>query len=128
MPTVCRDRRGPTYDVTRNKFAGLDLLFLAVTNDSASHSNITLQGGDDIRSLLFLVPTDDSVEHKNTNNDTKIDPVTKTGSEEDGKFHNCRHESIGAVMDNWGLPMARGRAAAGRAGCELTIENWTGEV
>jgi hypothetical protein len=78
-----------THNITRNQFSGLDLLFLTVTHDNASHRDIALERRDDISSLLFLVPTDDGIEHQNTDDDTEINPVAKTGSEEDSQFHDC---------------------------------------
>ena len=76
-------------NVTRDKLTGEDGLLLVVTDDSRLHGDITLKGGDDIGGLLFLVPTDSSVKKKNTADDTKINPVLKTGSEKGGKFHDC---------------------------------------
>jgi hypothetical protein len=76
-------------NVTGDELTSLDVGFLAITNDSRLHGDVTLERSDDIGSLLFLVPTDDGVEKKNTNNHTEIDPVTKTGGEEDSEFHNC---------------------------------------
>jgi len=64
-------------------------VFLTATDDSGLHGNVTLERGDNVGSLLLLVPTDNSVEKKNTSNDTEIDPVTKTGSEEESDFHDC---------------------------------------
>lgn len=77
-----------TYDITGDELTSLDFLFLTIANNSGSHGDITLERGDDIRSLLLLVPTDSGVEHENTDNDTEINPVTQTSSEEDSKFHN----------------------------------------
>jgi hypothetical protein len=75
-------------DVTSNELTGEDLLLLTVTDNDSTHSNITLERSHDVGSLLLLVPTDESVEQKNTTDNTEIDPVTETGSEEDSKFHN----------------------------------------
>lgn len=76
-------------NVTGDDLASLDLLFLTITNDGCLHGNVTLEFCDNISSLFFLVPTNDGVEHKNGDNDTEIDPITKTGGEEDSKFHDC---------------------------------------
>ena len=99
-------------NVTGDELAGLDVQFLTITDDSRLHGDVTLEGSDDIGGLLFLVPTDDSVKKKNTDNDTEIDPATKTGSEEDSEFHNCAC-MVSAV--SWRLHRARqaGRGAAG---------------
>jgi hypothetical protein len=75
-------------DVTGDELTGENGLLLVVTNDGRLHGDVTLERGDDIGSLLFLVPTDDGVEQENTANDTKVDPVLKTGGEKGGKFHN----------------------------------------
>lgn len=77
-----------TYNITGYDLSREDLLFLTVTDNSSLHGDITLERSDDIGGLLLLVPTDNSVEHKNTDNNTEIDPRTKTGSEEDSNFHN----------------------------------------
>tara|TARA_R110002060_G_scaffold55202_5_gene65729 strand:+ start:576 stop:818 length:243 start_codon:yes stop_codon:yes gene_type:complete len=76
-----------TYNVTGNQFTSLDLLLNTITDDSCSHGDITLQTGDDIGSLLFLVPTDNSIKQQNTDNNTKINPLTQTSREQDSDFH-----------------------------------------
>jgi len=50
-----------------------------LTDDSALHGDITLEGSDDIGGLLFLVPSDSGVEEEDTDDDTHINPVTETG-------------------------------------------------
>jgi hypothetical protein len=75
-------------NITSNELTGEDLLLLTVADNDSTHSNITLERSHDIGSLLLLVPTDESVEQKNTTDNTEIDPVTETGSEEDSEFHN----------------------------------------
>lgn len=77
-----------THDITRDEFTGRDFVFCAVSDNATLHRNVTLEGGDDIGSLLFLVPTNNSVQEQNTTDNTKIDPITKTGGEEDSEFHN----------------------------------------
>lgn len=79
---------GKAYNVTRNKLASLDFLHMTVTNNFSLHGDVTLQAGNNVGSLLFLVPTDNGVEHQDTDNDTKIDPVTQTSSEHDSKLHD----------------------------------------
>lgn len=64
-------------------------MLLAVTDNSASHGNVTLERGDDIGSGLFLVEGDESVEQQDTADDTEIDPVTKTDSQQGGNLHDC---------------------------------------
>lgn len=77
-----------TYNVTGNELTSADFLLLTITNDEGLHGDVTLEGGDDVGGLLFLVPSDNSVQHKDTNDNTEIDPITKTSSEEDSNFHN----------------------------------------
>ena len=77
-----------TYNVTRNKFTSLDFHFNTVTDDLSLHGDITFQTGDDVGSLLFLVPTDNSVQHQDTDDDTEVDPILKTGSEQNSEFHD----------------------------------------
>jgi hypothetical protein len=76
-------------NITSNELTSENLLLLAVTDNDSTHSDITLERSNDIGSLLLLVPTDESVKQKNTTDNTEINPVTQTGSEEDSKFHNC---------------------------------------
>ena len=83
-----------TYDITSNELTSKDLLLLAITDNNRLHGNITLERGNDIGGLLLLVPTDNRVKHKNTNNDTEINPVTQTSSQENSKFHNCREKTM----------------------------------
>lgn len=71
-------RLGQTYDISRNQLTSLDLALLAISDNNRLHGNITLERGDDIGSLLFLVPTNNSVQQKNSNDNTEIDPITKT--------------------------------------------------
>lgn len=77
-----------TYNVTGDDLPSQDLLLLTVTLNHGTHSDVTLETGDDVGSLLLLVPTDNSVKEKNTNDDTEINPVTKTSSKTDSQFHN----------------------------------------
>ncbi|KXT13275.1 hypothetical protein AC579_2498 [Pseudocercospora musae] len=83
-------------DVAWNDFASLDILFLSVANDGRLHGNVALEFRNNICGLLFLVPTDDGVEQQNSDNDAEIDPVTKTGSEEDSEFHDCQELATAA--------------------------------
>lgn len=75
-------------DITRNQFTGEDGLLLVVTDDGSLHGNVTLERSDDISSLLLLVPTDNGVEQQDTANDTEINPILKTGSEESCELHD----------------------------------------
>jgi len=64
-----------------------------------------------------LVPTDDGVEHKNTDNDTEIDPITKTGSDEDSNFHDYEKELVRWMAAQWYARL-----------CRHTVKNGTLEV
>lgn len=77
-----------THNIAWYKFSGPDLLFLAITNNTSLHGDISLQAGDDVGGLLLLVPTDDSVKQQDTNNDTGVDPVLKTKSQDCCRFHD----------------------------------------
>lgn len=79
-----------TYNVTWDELSSLDFLFRTITNDERLHGDITLERGNNIGGLFFLVPTDNGVKQQDGNDDTEIDPVTKTGSEQDSEFHDCR--------------------------------------
>ena len=67
-------------DITRNDFWSLNLLKLAVTEDSGLESKSLLQLLDDGASLEFLDETDASVEQKQGADDTEVDPILETGS------------------------------------------------
>lgn len=77
-----------TYNIAWYKFSSPDFLFLTIANNTSLHCDVSLQAGDDVGSLLLLVPTDDGVEHQDTNNDTGIDPVLKTKSQDCCGFHD----------------------------------------
>lgn len=67
---------GKTNNITRDKFSGSDFLLFAVSDDNCLHGNIAFERGDDIGCLFFLIPTYDGVEQENTDDDTKIDPIS----------------------------------------------------
>lgn len=77
-----------TYNIAWYKFSSADFLLLTIANNTSLHCDVSLQAGDDVGSLLLLVPTDDGVEHQDTNNDTGIDPVLKTKSQDCCGFHD----------------------------------------
>ena len=98
-------------NITGNKLTSKDILFLTLADDGGAHGDVTLEGSDDIGSLLLLIPTDGGVEEQNTNNDTEIDPGTKTGSEEDSEFHDCKgisvlHGGSSVAWRDWIAPVA----------------------
>jgi len=75
-------------NVTSNELTSKDLLLLAVADNNSTHSNITLERSHDISGLLLLVPTDQGVKSQDTTDDTEINPVTKTSSEQNSELHN----------------------------------------
>lgn len=77
-----------TYNVTGDDFTSENGNLGTIANDGRPHGDITLERSDDIGSLLFLIPADESVEKKDTADNTEIDPVLKTGSQDSSNFHN----------------------------------------
>lgn len=94
---VIRGENWNTHNIAWYKFSSPDFLFLAIANNASLHCDVSLQAGDDIGSLLLLVPTDDSVEQQDTNDDTGINPVLKTKSEDCCSFHNLFVELASCV-------------------------------
>jgi hypothetical protein len=75
-------------DVTRDDFGSLDFSEGAVTEDGGLESKRLLQLLDDRTSLEFLNETNTGVEQEQTANDTKIDPILKTSSENGSGLHD----------------------------------------
>ncbi|PMB73754.1 hypothetical protein BM221_001179 [Beauveria bassiana] len=73
-------------DVTGNDFGGLNLLEGTVTENDSLESKGLLEFLDNGTSLEFLNETDSSVEQQKGANDTEIDPVLKTSSENSGSL------------------------------------------
>lgn len=71
-------------DITGNDLGSLNLLEGTVTEDNSLESKSLLEFVDNGTSLVFLDETDTGVEHQKTANDTEIDPILKTGSENSG--------------------------------------------
>lgn len=84
---------GRAYNITRHEFTGFDVLFRSVADDASLHRDITLQAGNNVGSLLLLVPTDDGVEHQDTNNDTGINPILQTKSQDSGGLHDVENRT-----------------------------------
>lgn len=68
-------------DITGNDLRGLDLLESTITKNNGLQREGLLQFVDNGTSLEFLDETDGSVEQEQTADDTEIDPVLETGSE-----------------------------------------------
>ena len=68
-------------DITGNDLSGLDLLQSTVTEDDSLESKSLLEFLDDRTSLVFLDETDRGVEQEQGANDTEIDPILETSSQ-----------------------------------------------
>ncbi len=73
-------------DIARNDLGGLDLLEGAVTENDSLESEGLLQLFDNGTSLELLDETNAGVEQEKTADDTEIDPVLETGSEDGGSL------------------------------------------
>ena len=68
-------------NVTGADFWSLDFLELSITENGSLESECLLQFLDNGTGLVFLDETDSGVEQQQSADDTKIDPILKTGSE-----------------------------------------------
>ncbi|KAH6608110.1 hypothetical protein Trco_004423 [Trichoderma cornu-damae] len=68
-------------NITRDDFGGLNLLQGTVTEDNSLESESLFEFFDDGTSLEFLDETDTGVEQEETQNDTEIDPILETSSQ-----------------------------------------------
>lgn len=75
-------------DITGDNFGSLNLLEGTVTENNSLESEGLLQLLDDRTSLEFLNETDTGVEQEQGANDTEIDPILKTGSQNSGSLVN----------------------------------------
>jgi len=75
-------------DVTRNDFGSLNFDKLAITKNGGLESERLLQFFDNGTGLVFLDETDEGVEQQKSADDTKIDPILKTSSENSGSLQN----------------------------------------
>jgi hypothetical protein len=75
-------------DITGNDLRSINLEETAITEDNSLKSQSLLQFVDNRTSLVFLDETNTSVEQEETANNTEIDPVLKTGSQESGSLHD----------------------------------------
>ena len=89
---------------------------MTISHDLSLHSNITFERCHHIGGLLLLVPADRSVEHQNTDDDTEIDPVLKTGSKKNSKLHDYVPDAVSC------------RFCYARLHASLTIQNGTLKV
>lgn len=69
-------------NITGNDLRGLNLLEGAITENDSLESKSLLQFLDNRTSLVFLEETDTGVEQQESANDTEIDPILETSSED----------------------------------------------
>jgi hypothetical protein len=68
-------------DITRDNFWCLDFLQLAITKDGSLERKCLFQFFDNRTSLILLEKTDKCIEEKQCTDDTEINPVLKTSSQ-----------------------------------------------
>ncbi len=73
-------------DITGNDLGGLNLLEGAITENDSLEGKSLLEFLDNRTSLEFLNETDTSVKQEKSANDTEIDPILETGSENSGSL------------------------------------------
>lgn len=83
--------RNPTHlldleDITGNDLGGLNLLEGTVTENNGLESQGLLEFFDNGTGLEFLDETDTGVEQEQSADDTEIDPVLETGSQNSGSL------------------------------------------
>lgn len=83
-------------DITRNDLGGLNLLEGAVTEDNSLESESFLQFVDDGTGLVFLDETNTGVEQQESANDTEIDPVLETGSQNSSSLNENTNIPVSA--------------------------------
>ncbi|ROV95796.1 hypothetical protein VPNG_08757 [Cytospora leucostoma] len=75
-------------NVTGNNLGGLELLQCTVAEDNSLQSQSLLEFVDNATSLEFLNETDTSVEQEQSADDTEIDPILKTSSQDSSSLHD----------------------------------------
>ena len=73
-------------NITGDDLRSINLEETAITEDNSLKSQSLLQFIDNRTSLVFLDETNTSVEQEETANNTEIDPILKTGSQESGSL------------------------------------------
>ena len=73
-------------DITGNDLRGLNLLEGAITEDDSLKGKGLLQLVDNRTGLVLLEETNAGVEHQETENDTEINPILETSSEDSGSL------------------------------------------
>ncbi|KAK1239494.1 hypothetical protein MKX07_008982 [Trichoderma sp. CBMAI-0711] len=81
-------------NITGDDLGGLNLLEGAVTEDNSLESERLLQLLDNGTSLELLDETNTGVEHKKTADDTEIDPVLETGSQNGSSLESERMSAL----------------------------------
>ncbi|TFA98674.1 hypothetical protein CCMA1212_009581 [Trichoderma ghanense] len=106
-------------NITRDDLGGLDLLEGTVTEDNSLESERLLQLLDDGTSLELLDETNTGVEQKKTADDTEIDPVLKTGSQNGSSLESERMSALRSNQkDNSDFRAYPAIDGAGRRGVE----------
>jgi hypothetical protein len=96
-------------EITGDNLGGLNLLDATITENNSTKGKSLLQLLDNRTGLEFLNETNSSVKTQKTKNDTKIDPVFKTGGKDSSGLHDElngtdeKHEEL----DNEGFLLLR---------------------
>ncbi|CAH0001869.1 unnamed protein product [Clonostachys byssicola] len=80
-------------DITGNDLVGLNLLQGTITEDSGLKSESLLEFVDDRTGLVFLEETNTGVKQQETANNTEINPIFETGSENSSGLDETRQVS-----------------------------------
>ncbi|CAG9938832.1 unnamed protein product [Clonostachys rosea f. rosea IK726] len=80
-------------DITGNDLVGLNLLQGTITEDSGLESESLLEFVDDRTGLVFLEETNTGVKQQETANNTEINPIFETGSENSSGLDETRRVS-----------------------------------
>ncbi|CAI6098591.1 unnamed protein product [Clonostachys chloroleuca] len=102
-------------DITGNDLVGLNLLQGTITEDSGLESESLLEFVDDRTGLVFLEETNTGVKQQETANNTEINPIFETGSENSSGLHETKQVSqLKCTQTNTG-DQDRRQIAIGRA-------------
>lgn len=88
-------------DITGDDLGSLNLLQSTITEDNSLESKSLLEFLDDRTSLEFLDETDTGVKQKETANNTEINPILETGSENSGSL--LKSKSVIIISNKLGV-------------------------
>ena len=91
-------------DITGNDLRSLNLEETSITENNSLEGKSLLELLDDRTGLELLDETDEGVEQEETTDDTEINPILKTGSENSGSLANSKL----ATCSNWSIEVAGG--------------------